>query len=250
MSTDDITPDPKAGIKEKIMKLLALGEENRGGTEAERALAIDKAHELLHKHELSQYDLVRKDMGFGITEHHIGPYRMGEYWKGDLATSIAEAFGLEHWFSPLYMGEGTKFERLYAIIGPEDRVDVALHIWEWLMPQLERERVIARQYHMKICKADGREPENGMHYNRSFYIAAGDRVRRRITAREYQLRQQSSGKGTEIEIHWKAKLAGYMAETHPDLTPMADAAISGSGMVAGVQAGSRVDLSPDNRLSE
>jgi hypothetical protein len=61
-----------SAIKEKIEKLLRLADPTRGGSQAERDLALRKAQELMTEHQLSELDLE-------LTEKHLRPWEITEF---------------------------------------------------------------------------------------------------------------------------------------------------------------------------
>lgn len=224
-------------IIQRIQKLLALADEDGGGTEAERDNAMRRAQELMFKHDLdmasiegtSDIKFVEGDMTFTQERDH---------WRGRLFYHIGEALG----------GKGfqTKYSRGHmrmVLVGQPDTVRFAEILTDWIIPQLTRE--------CEIALAKAKQDIPGTHartFRNAFYDTATDRIASRLEAQQNDVEASQGDTGMELVLVRNAALDAYMKENHNLRTTYSSRGNSWGGAAAGAAAGNRADLNPSNKV--
>jgi hypothetical protein len=114
---------------QKVQKLLALANEQGGGTDAERDLAMQRAQEIMLKHdlEMSMIEDAMEDKSRAVSDHEFDI--LEEDWRRYLLDSIARGSFCRTWY---YMGSKRTF-----IVGRPEQVAFVRELYNWLIPQLE-----------------------------------------------------------------------------------------------------------------
>lgn len=231
-------------VLDKVRKLLALADENGGGTEAERELAMERAQAILFEHELTMMDITPEAERSGVIED-TEDWQMRDRWKGRLLYFIGEGVGCKGLFTTPIPGKRVS---RWHLIGPEDRVAFARTLRDWLVPYLEREyeAAYARDY---AVGWDMKGPDRRV-YKREFMDAAMVRISDRLKEKEREQEVQHGSVGTELVRSHKRAVDTYMGEHYPRLrTSRSQGQRHGGARSAGSDAGSRADLSPSSRIS-
>ena len=129
-------------VIDKIRKLFALaGSPN----EAEAALAMEKAHELLRLHNLQAADIQEKrDVGDKIIYHNTKE----EHWKRQLASIVAEA----NYCAFIVIKNGSAFE--YQVFGREENLAATEAMYEYLVIAVRRLAYKAAREHPGLSAVD------------------------------------------------------------------------------------------------
>jgi len=114
---------------QKVRKLLDLANEQSGGTEAERDLAMQRAQEIMLKHglEMAAIDAAGQDHSRDVSEERYDI--MEEDWQRRLLDEIARGS-----FARTYYYQGSKRT---VIVGRPEQVAFVKTLYQWLLPQLE-----------------------------------------------------------------------------------------------------------------
>ena len=128
-STIEATEGAKA--LERIRKLLALaGSSNQNEAE----LAMRKAHELMLRHNV---DEIPREREFEI--RHLGePRRRINGVESDIVGLISEFFFVEVITIPVYIPREGSYGRVYEIAGTRANLEMAQHVYEFLLGTAER----------------------------------------------------------------------------------------------------------------
>lgn len=149
--------DPK--VIEKIRKLLALGGEQSGATEAERDLALQRAQEVMLRHDLALSDVEVKDPDRKVTREKFGVIDQADRWEGELLSLIASAS-----FCGCLVGSWYGGAR-YSLVGRPEHVAYVRELHKALVPQLKfevaqalkdmtREAQLARRYGLAALRRE------------------------------------------------------------------------------------------------
>jgi len=214
----------------KIKALLNLSDPARGGTEAERDNALQKAQELMFKHDLEAFDLITEDeLDHGVTHEDMMISGKTKMWIGQLLNDLALAMNCRV-VRTKYSVKQAKF----TIIGTPDNIRFVKDIHAALVPWLQSQNKIHRLRDL---------PYNPLAYNRSFYNAAGGRIYFRLKEQQDYLASQNA-KGTELVLVRESHNEDYMAKLFGAVrTRRGPSYKNQAGAIAGHQAGSQADLS-------
>ena len=174
----------KENVIEKVRKLIALADADGGGTEAERALAMEKAQKLLWEHELSLLDVDTAPQELGVVEelmHTESALR----WKAELFGAIGMGLGMRAVQLP--KPRNTHQFKL-VVIGPKDRVEFAKLMTDWIAGQLMGDLNRALRTEMP-------PGANTRIWRREFLEAANARVHQRVKAQEREREQEAGLEG-------------------------------------------------------
>lgn len=157
-------------IIEKVQALLSKVPE-RGATEAEAASALEMAHKLLLRHNLSMAEVedVKAEEGQVIEQREDAvaadgtPRRGSTGWQGILATVIGK-----HFFVRVLANRGTLY-----FIGRPDNVAAVRELNAWVVRQVA-------QLALEACYADGREPRYEKLWLRSCRLGIVARISDRL----------------------------------------------------------------------
>jgi Protein of unknown function (DUF2786) len=113
----------------KIRKLLDLANEQSGGTDAERDLAMQRAQEIMLKHglEMSMIEAATDDHSRDVGEERFEV--LEEDWRRALLDAIARGSFARTYY---YKGWGQT-----VIVGRPEQVAFVKELYHWLVPQLE-----------------------------------------------------------------------------------------------------------------
>lgn len=224
-------------IIQRIQKLLALADEDGGGTEAERDNAMRRAQELMFKHDLDMASIegtadikfVEGDMTFTQERDH---------WRGRLFYHIGQALGAK--------GFQTKYSRGHmrmVLVGQPDTVRFAEILTDWIIPQLTRECEVA------LVKAKQDDP--GTHartFRNAFYDHATARISDRLEAQQDDVEASQGDTGMELVLVRNAALDAHMEKYSLRSGSSSSRGGDWNGARAGSAAGNRADLNPSNKV--
>lgn len=126
-------------IKAKILKLLEMTTE-RGATEAEALVAMEKAQKLLEQHNLSIAEL----KGAGEKkDHHEEEQFPGYPWARDIASAIANLYDCRH----LYYKGGDQRKMRQVFVGRQSNAETARIIAEFVVSTVRR---LGKQYQREV----------------------------------------------------------------------------------------------------
>jgi len=126
--------DPRADrILERIRKLLALaGSPNQHEAE----IAMRKAHELMLRHNIEE-TATRVERNYEV--RHLGdPHKRGTRVDSDVAGLLSEFFFVKVIRVPVYLPRLGKSGRVYEIAGTHANVEMASHVYAFLLATAER----------------------------------------------------------------------------------------------------------------
>lgn len=223
----------------KIAKLLELGDETRGGTQAERELATQRAHELMLKYNIEQHEItgraaasdIKKDDGTVI----VGQQAM---WKVALINMIADPLFCIGYFRIIGNHEWRVF-----VIGRHENVSFVHQLSELLIPQLEREAASA------FSRARELDPEvMPRSFRRAFYYQATVVIRARLE--QEQDEAVGDGPGTDLVRNESSALSKFMFKENIYLRNAQHGNYGDElGRRAGQAAGLTADISVGKKLA-
>ena len=156
-------------IAEKIQKLLAMAEHPKSN-ENEAALALERAQELLLRHNLTRADVINDNgtgvpSGIGQLSHKEAE---GYAWKRDLAAILATA--------NLCRVIGQPSCKSWSIFGAYDNVRSVMEMYNWITLQLS---FMANREYRDYKNDEG--TERGQTWKAGFYNGALSAIRDRLT---------------------------------------------------------------------
>lgn len=274
-----MTPQQQSVI-DKVRKLLALADEEGGGTPAERDLAAQKAADLMTRHDLDLIDLAAEDVRDEVGQEQEVVEGMTAQWRGVLRGRVAVAMGGD-WF---YTRDSRTRVR-YSYVGrPETREFVRV-LTDTLIPWLEIEanaalakaegrgtRTICTRcdgagetrrlkgggytadlHVCPTCDGSGEVPLSSRVFLREFYDAASRRIAGRLAATRRKSANDAGGKGTGTALvkHDKAAIDRYYEQAGIKLYAARGGNTGGSGDArdAGREAGDRANIAPTRGVS-
>jgi hypothetical protein len=128
------SPEPQAAhVLDRIRKLLALaGSPNQHEAE----LAMNKAHELMLRHNI---DWAQSQTERGFEVRHLGdPERRTTRVVSEVARLLVEFFFVKVIFVPAYVPATGKTGQVLEVIGTQANVEMAVHVYEFLLATAER----------------------------------------------------------------------------------------------------------------
>jgi len=139
---DPASPDGAAGsqadpaadrVLDRIRKLLALaGSPNQHEAET----AMRKAHELMLRHNV---EVAATHVERSYEVRHLGdPTRRGTRVESEIACLLAELFFVKVIRVPVYVARLGKSGQVYEIAGTRANVEMASHVWAFLLATAER----------------------------------------------------------------------------------------------------------------
>ncbi len=221
-------------ITEKIAKLLAMAE-HPNSNQNEAAIALEKAQELLLKHNLTRGDIINNEPG---TPTGIGQLSItesdGYAWKRSLASVLAK--------SNLCRVIGAPSSKSWHIFGSYDNVKSVIEMYNWITLQL----VFMANRDFRAYKND-EGTERGQTWKLGYYQGAIQSIENRLAP---PMQAFSYGSGHDLVIHNAASLTTAVRKVFPSLkTSYSHAANSRDGRSAGREAGQGMTLSPTKRLA-
>jgi hypothetical protein len=224
-------------IIDKVRKLLELADETRGGTEAERNLAAERAAELMAKHNLAQGDLTGQSAPgeVGDDVQHISGSM--DFWKVTLACAIGRVSMVDSFYV-----KRARFAWDLHMIGRQDNVTYVQTLCQHLIPWLEQEQKDAYKAAREIDPTV--KPRS---FGMAFYEAACYEIQGRCR----KLRDSTfEGSGMELIKNEEAANKQFMLEKGHNVRPSGKRGHgSARGHAAGRKAGSEADLLPGKKLN-
>jgi|SRR5215469_7427147 len=216
-------------LLKKIKALLNLSDPAHGGTEAERDLALQKAQELMFKHDLEAFDLITEDeLDHGVTHEEMMVESKTKMWMGRLLNDLALAMNCRV-VRTKYSVKKAKF----TIIGTPDNIRFVKDMHEALVPWLVAEN---RMHRLRD------NPHNPLAYNRAFYDSASGRIYFRLKDQRDYLASQSV-KGTELVLVRDSHNEDYMAKLFGKVVQSRSKGFKNQdGHIAGRIAGDQANL--------
>lgn len=229
------TPAPMKDIIEKVKKLYKLAEGTSFADEA--SAAVEKAQELLKKHNLTITPADLKDKySSACAELIIKPeYGVRAKWPQRLLIDIQEAFSVKVLTSCFYEESGTRKngDTIYkqrptvSFIGVEPDVSIARHTFEYLCGVAIRENL------------SGYTASEKTHWRNGFAEAVGIRLVKK------HKEESADTNSTDLVVQKEALIKAHLEATHPLIKtktiPPPD--YYGHGYGNGLLAGKNVPLS-------
>lgn len=130
-------PKTKMTIQQKIQALLALA---TSPNEGEAAAAMDKAQELLAKHNLSMKDVVSEE---GASKYKIVQGKVGDVFahKRTLGVAIAKLYFCKYFYSVVHAeskGGNTYKREQHCFAGEQHNLDIASIMFDYLVVTIDR----------------------------------------------------------------------------------------------------------------
>lgn len=233
-----MTDDSRGNIIDKIQALLAKVPE-RGATEAEAASALEMAHKLLLKHNLTMAEVEEVELpgeSLVVEEHESAmaadgtPRRGSAGWQGVLATSIGR-----HFFVRIVAQGG-----VLMFIGRKDNVATVRELNSWVVKQVARLALDA-------CHEDGREARYEKTWLRSCRLGIVARINERLV----ELVAEQAARDVKVRalvVRYDDENKRYIRDKYGRLgRGTAFDGLHHGGYVAGREVGDRVSLSPESR---
>jgi hypothetical protein len=274
------TPKKRDSVIDKVRKLLALADSEGGGTPAERALAADRAAELMTKHDLDLIDLGDPTARDDVGQEQDRVDGMTEQWRGHLRGRVAAAMGGDYYYTRL-----GRAATIWHYVGRPDTIAFVRALTDSLIPWLEIEceaaltkaiaagetgtcsrcdgvgetrRVIGGGYTADLhecptCNGTGTVPLSGRVFRREFYDAASRRIAARLKKQRAQTANAAAGKGTSTALvkHDRAGIEAYYKQAGIKLTSVSASTTGGAhaGRAHGADAGDRANLAAGRGVS-
>ena len=252
-------------IIEKVQKLLALSDEEGGGTEAERLNAAEKAQDLILKHNLDVLEIeAEQNTGPEFVEDFEDFDKMTDHWKGSLFAAIGKTVNVQ----TLYRSGNSKSQRRYILIGRQDSIEYARSLSNYLIPYLETECEAAliqskdsgetapcskcgglgySWHECSSCKGTGRKKVNARVFRNSFYDSAVARIRTRLIERK-RSQEEAGDFSTALVRNDEAALSRFVKNKHNVRKSYTKRSRSAAATAAGANAGNNADLSGNAKV--
>lgn len=166
-------------IIDRINKLLAMADPERGATEAEQEQAMSRAQALMHEHRISLLEAHQGQGGDSEAQATVATFTRSEKWQGSLRGYILNALGgkaiIDRTHAPtngsawIYVGTPSQLDLLELL---------AAHLINWLPARAKLARKAQR-------------PSNPKAFNRAFYDEAGRVIHHRLREREAAMAAQA-----------------------------------------------------------
>ena len=221
-------------ITEKIQQLLAMAE-HPNSNENEAAIALEKAQELLLRHNLTRADVMTG--GPEATPAGIGKLDRtetdGYVWKRFLVSVLADA--------NLCKVIGSPSEKTWHLFGAYDNVRAVLEMYNWITLQL----VFMANREFRAYKND-EGTERGQTWKAGYYQGAILSIKKRL---DKPLEEFAQGPGHALVIQNKADLSTAVHKIFPRLSNRRSyASSSRDGVSSGRDAGRGMSLSPQRKI--
>lgn len=230
-------PDTK--LIAKINALLNLADETRGGTEHERDVAMQKAQELMLKHNIQMGELIGQSADGDVTTLIVEISGAMNMWKRYFYSSIAQPS-----FCKLVYVKTAKHGQRITVFGRPDNlryVDIlASHVIPWLEEECKKESKETEQEY-----ATYGQKFNPRAFKRSFMESASSRIYSRLL-----LLRKEKGVPDALVTSEEAANQKALEQTFGSVKK-GTRGRSGhaAGHRAGAAAGNRADLSPGRKLN-
>jgi hypothetical protein len=222
-------------IIEKVQAMLAKVPE-RGATEAEAATALEMAHRLLVKHNLSmaEVETITEEAGQVVEECDLGIGANGallrntrQSWQGALATVIGR-----HFFVQVLCFHGT-----LIFIGRFDNVATVRELNAWIVGQVSR-------LALEACHEEGRVARYEKTWIRSCRIGIVMRIHERLEAM-VAARAAGDVKMRALVVRYDNENAKYVKDRYgrPKSAPPVRG-LNLEAVAAGLETGDSVSLHP------
>lgn len=239
--------DPK--VMDKVRKLLALGEEGRGATEAERDLAMERAQHLMMKFNLDLAAIETAGEG-GVKgdvdqEKGLNTTRRSE-WEGRLLTCIAHYNLCRTYFIP--SGQGGRKTKSWFVVGRKHNVEFVRELHQFVVDQLKT------QCRTALRDARYNNPEavrNPNSFRRAFFEGADRAVGARLAQQQRSRMVDTGSKGQELVRSESADIEQFLQSLfggNLKRTPPRRGSRNVHGQAAGAEAGRNADLFPGRKL--
>ncbi|KKN41482.1 hypothetical protein LCGC14_0722960 [marine sediment metagenome] len=226
-------------IIEKVQALLAKVPE-RGATEAEAATALEMAHRLLLKHNLSmaEVEMISGEAGQVVEEREYavaagGTMRRGSGgWQGILATVIGN-----HFFVRVL---GVKGSGVLVFVGRPDNVATVRELNAWVVRQVAR-------LALEACHEEGRVARYEKAWLESCRIGILARINQRL-GDMVAARAAEDVKIRALVVRYGDENAQFVKDRHGETETGPDRTLlHPEGYEAGLETGDRVSLHPASK---
>lgn len=249
-------------MKTLIGHLLAKTVDN-GCTEAEAASALEKAQELLLRHNLTEQQVRAQADGTEALRQRVGMQDVdvaaGFKWRASLLAAIART----NLCRVVLSDEGDR--GTVHVFGKQDNVRVVLDMWQWVTDQLERLGFVALRDYMQPPQQGGwdfnddgsvtRKPwrpkgdESEYLFLAGFYRAAVKRIEYRLESAMRRFERESEQTRALVVVSGR-EVGDAVRRVFPRLGTWSGMPNQGrDGMKAGAAAGDRVKLTRDPALN-
>lgn len=223
-------------IIKRIQDLLARANSNSNENEAK--IAMERAHKLLAKHNLSISEIEDKDEDEGPCTENKHKITFGGPWARQISRAIAKLYFCDMFFSTI---SGRK--EIHTFIGSEINVEVARMVSDFVLTTIHKEAK---------SQANGSTP-----YLNSFRNSAASRIFERCSqlvkeAKADEMKEEGLSTGTAMVLSSlyqleEQKINAYKLEHHSDLrrVNMRSKSSCFEGRQAGRAAGDKVSLRPN-----
>jgi hypothetical protein len=218
-------------VIEKIKQLFAMAE-HPNSNENEAAIALEKAQELLFRHNLTRGDIageVKDNTPYGIGKID-GTESNGYVWKRYLLSVLAK--------NSLCSTVVTPSKKQWHLFGSYDNVKAVLEMYHWIVPELE-----------SIClRAWGQYTgyEKAVSFKTGFYLGACTTINTRL---QESLNTFSAGVGKALTIYNSQMVKDAVHRVYPILGTSRQSTRAADDYGAGRSAGNNIHLRPQRKLS-
>ncbi|MEH3055574.1 MAG: DUF2786 domain-containing protein [Patulibacter minatonensis] len=233
---------PREDIIDRILKLLAMADENSGASENERMQAAERAQRLMLEHQIEALELEQDDQGavrFTEEEEQVNGRR--QQWQTDVYFAVGAGVGI-HVHQTWKVGHS--HNKRIVLVGRPEAValvrSLSRSLIVWLKSECALELAAATNVGAKAS------PDR---WRRSFYLGAARRIGHRLTEQRERGEQQYQGTGVELVLADRAALDAHVREQHGEIgTAPARGDIDTVALLTGDAAGDRAAL--DRELAE
>lgn len=222
----------EATVIKKIRKLFNLAAPDSGATEGERENAERMAQELMHKHNLREFQ-IGEEQGTSLKDKVTADqeyFKRSQFWIGDLMSAIGNVHHVA------VVRSGNNNQRRYTLIGTPDNIAFIRVLTDHLVPWLKQECKVG------IAQSN---PKNPNAFRRAFYRQATGVIHQRLLSQQRSLQSQS----TDLVLAYDAANKQKLAELFGAVRQAKQRSLSDrAGIQHGHQSGMRADLSPGRKL--
>lgn len=221
-------------VMEKIRHLFAMAE-HANSNENEAAIALEKAQELLLRHNLTRGDINNNDnnntpVGIGKID---GSETSGYNWKSILLNTIAK--------NNLCRVIGTSRLKQWHLFGTYENVKAVLQMYHYIVPELEHIALIEWN---KYKKSGGYE--NARSWKNGFFFGAINTINKRLSE---TMERFVAGDSRAIINYNQGMVNDAIHKVYPHVVNRRTSIRSTSGYGQGQSAGNNIHLKPQGKLN-
>lgn len=241
-----MTLTPRQAIIAQVQALLALADGVGGATAGEQANAAAMAQAKILKHRVEEQELANTEGRHllpGIEKVDGGNYKQGQLWIIRLMEAIGRPVTVD------VINHPRDGSCRVDLVGRPDMIAYVEVLRNWIVPQIERlcsEELAMYRYDVEYS-GHVYKPGHTIKFKRSFYLGAVETIGKRL---EWAARQNV--KGTALVLSDRAHIDDFFEKNDMNIKNyrINVSPLEYAGMAAGKEAGNRVDIDPNNKVSQ